>query len=51
MGEVELKRFSNEFLDGLNSFELPKEQEQFTALPNKFLEVTEGQQRSDYDKS
>ena len=45
MGKVELKHFSNEFFDTLNSFELPEEQEQFTALPNKFLEVTEGQHR------
>lgn len=42
---VELKHFSNEYLDVLNSFELPEEQVQFTALPNKILEATEGQQR------
>ncbi|WP_260288965.1 GNAT family N-acetyltransferase [Peribacillus aracenensis] len=42
---VELKHFSNEYLDVLNSFELPEEQMQFTALPNKILETTEGQHR------
>lgn len=42
---VELKHFSNEYLDVLNSFELPDEQVQFTALPNKILEATEGQHR------
>ncbi|MGG3944256.1 GNAT family N-acetyltransferase [Peribacillus psychrosaccharolyticus] len=42
---VELKHFSNEYLDVLNSFELPEEQEQFTALPNKILEATEGKHR------
>jgi RimJ/RimL family protein N-acetyltransferase len=42
---VELKHFSNEYLDVLNFFELPEEQGQFTALPKKFLEVTEGQHR------
>lgn len=42
---VELKHFSNKYLDVLNSFELPEEQGQFTALPKKFLEVTEGQHR------
>ncbi|MFS0605313.1 GNAT family N-acetyltransferase [Peribacillus frigoritolerans] len=42
---VVLKHFSNEYLDVLNSFELPEEQVQFTALPNKILEATEGQYR------
>lgn len=42
---VELKHFSNEYLDALNSFELPEEQVQFTALPSKILEATEGQYR------
>ncbi|MGG3943885.1 GNAT family N-acetyltransferase [Peribacillus psychrosaccharolyticus] len=42
---VELKHFSNEYLDVLNSFELPEEQVQFTALPNKILEATEGKHR------
>ncbi|MCZ0875237.1 GNAT family N-acetyltransferase [Peribacillus frigoritolerans] len=42
---VELKHFSNEYFDVLNSFELPEEQVQFTALPNKILEATEGQHR------
>ena len=42
---VELKHFSNEYLDVLNSFVLPEEQVQFTALPNKILEATEGQHR------
>jgi RimJ/RimL family protein N-acetyltransferase len=42
---VELKHFSNEYLEVLNSFELPEDQTQFTALPSKILEVTEGQHR------
>lgn len=42
---IELKHFSNEYLDVLNSFELPEEQVQFTALPNKILEAREGQHR------
>ncbi|MGE7119097.1 GNAT family N-acetyltransferase [Peribacillus sp. NPDC046944] len=43
--DVELKHFSNEYLDVLHSFELPEEQGQFTALPSKILEVKEGQHR------
>ena len=42
---VELKHYSDEYLDVLNSFELPEEQGQFTALPRKILEVKEGQHR------
>ncbi|WP_419962120.1 GNAT family N-acetyltransferase [Psychrobacillus sp. BM2] len=42
---VELKYFSSEYLIGLNSFELTEEQKQFSALPNKFEEATEGQHR------
>lgn len=42
---VELKHFSNEYLEVLNSFELPNEQEQFTALPSEVINVTEGQHR------
>ncbi|MFJ7747710.1 GNAT family N-acetyltransferase [Peribacillus sp. NPDC097295] len=42
---VELKHYSNEYFDVLNSFELPEEQGQFTALPRKILEVKEGQYR------
>ncbi|TQR20709.1 GNAT family N-acetyltransferase [Psychrobacillus vulpis] len=42
---VELKHFSSEYLKKLNSFELPEEQKQFSALPNKFEEITEGQYR------
>ncbi|MFS0687806.1 GNAT family protein [Sporosarcina sp. 179-K 8C2 HS] len=42
---VELKHFLSEHSEGLNSFELPEEQAQFTSLPNKFFEVTEGQNR------
>ena len=40
-----INNVQHEFLDTLNSFELPEEQEQFTALPNKFLEVSKGQHR------
>lgn len=42
---VELKMFSDEHLEVLHSFELPEEQEQFTALPSEMLEVAEGQHR------
>lgn len=42
---IELCHFSNKHLDVLNSFELPKEQGQFTLLPNNFKEVTESQYR------
>ena len=42
---VELKHYSSEYLDVLNSFELPEEQGQFTALPRKILEVKEGLHR------
>ncbi|MFJ5717870.1 GNAT family N-acetyltransferase [Neobacillus sp. NPDC093127] len=45
METVELKHFSNDYVDVLNSFELPEEQVQFTALPRKILEVAEGQHR------
>lgn len=43
--EVTLTHFSTEHLDHLNSFQLPKEQEKFTALPKDVLEVTENQYR------
>ncbi|MBT2604188.1 GNAT family N-acetyltransferase [Bacillus sp. ISL-53] len=42
---VELKRFSSEYLTGLNSFVLTDAQKQFSALPNKFVEATDGQHR------
>ncbi|MDF2038431.1 GNAT family N-acetyltransferase [Cytobacillus oceanisediminis] len=42
---LELKHFSNEHMDILNSFELSKEQVQFTSLPGNYKEVTEGQYR------
>lgn len=42
---IKLKHFSNEYLDKLNSFELPEEQAQFTALPSKILKKTEGENR------
>ncbi|KHF39290.1 GNAT family N-acetyltransferase [Halalkalibacter okhensis] len=42
---IKLKHFSNEYLDELNSFKLPKEQIQFTSLPNRYHEETEGQYR------
>jgi RimJ/RimL family protein N-acetyltransferase len=42
---VELKHFSSEHMIVLNSFVLTEEQKQFSALPNKFGEVTEGQYR------
>ena len=45
MEKVELKHFSNEYSNVLNSFELPEEQGQYTALPRQILEVTEGQHR------
>jgi hypothetical protein len=45
LDSVELKHFSNEYLEVLNSFELPEEQGQFTALPSEISEVREGQYR------
>lgn len=39
---VKLKHFSNEYVEELNSFELPEEQAQFTALPSKVLVEAEG---------
>ncbi|WP_078596448.1 GNAT family N-acetyltransferase [Evansella clarkii] len=42
---LELSHFKEEHLDILNSFELPEEQAQFTALPDKYKEVNEGQHR------
>lgn len=41
--DVEINHFSIEHLEALKSFELPDEQEQFTSLPSKILNVTEGQ--------
>ena len=45
INSVELKHFSSEYLTGLNSFVLTDEQKQFSALPNKFGEATDGQHR------
>jgi RimJ/RimL family protein N-acetyltransferase len=45
MKTVELVHFSKEYETQLHSFELPKEQEQFTALPKKINEVSDGQYR------
>ncbi|WP_018930701.1 GNAT family N-acetyltransferase [Gracilibacillus lacisalsi] len=42
---IELRHFSNEHLEVLNSFELPNEQAQYTSLPINYKEVTEGQHR------
>ncbi|MFJ7954446.1 GNAT family N-acetyltransferase [Lysinibacillus sp. NPDC096418] len=42
---VELKHFSNKYMNELNSFVLTEEQKQFSALPSKFEEVNEGQYR------
>ena len=42
---LELVHISDEHWDRLNSFELAKEQRQFTSLPNRFKEVAEGQYR------
>ncbi|MBM7602928.1 RimJ/RimL family protein N-acetyltransferase [Metabacillus crassostreae] len=43
--EVTLTHFSTEHLDHLNSFQLPTEQEKFTALPKNAIEVTRNQYR------
>lgn len=41
---VELKRFSSEYLEELRTFELPKQQSQYTSLPDKLLgKVSAGQ--------
>lgn len=45
MKTVELVHFSKDYENELNSFELPEEQEQFTALPKKITEVADGQYR------
>ena len=45
VASVSLAHFSNQHLDGLRSFELPDEQEQFTSLPLAVLDVAEGQHR------
>lgn len=42
---IELKHLSNEHVNLLHSFELPKEQSQFTSLPINFANVSEGQFR------
>lgn len=38
---VDLQFYKTEFLDSLKAFSLPKDQEQFTALPNEMLEVSD----------
>ncbi|MEH6992393.1 GNAT family N-acetyltransferase [Neobacillus drentensis] len=45
MKAVELVHFSKENETQLHSFELPKEQEKFTALPKKVTNVIDGQYR------
>ncbi|MBE1555978.1 GNAT family N-acetyltransferase [Sporosarcina limicola] len=40
INEVVLKRNKAEYIESLKGFELPKEQEQFTALPTEMLETT-----------
>ncbi|WP_313890920.1 GNAT family N-acetyltransferase [Psychrobacillus sp.] len=45
VNRVELKHLSPENINALNSFTLSEEQKQFSALPNKFEEVTPGQYR------
>ncbi|WHZ06067.1 GNAT family N-acetyltransferase [Neobacillus sp. YX16] len=45
MKAVELVHFSKEYETQLHSFELPEEQEKFTALPKKVTEVADGQYR------
>lgn len=42
---IVLRHFSTNHLDALNSFELPKNQGQFTSPPNQFKEVAEGEYR------
>lgn len=44
-GYIALSHFSIKHLDILNSFELPKEQGQFTSLPKNYKEVTAGEYR------
>jgi RimJ/RimL family protein N-acetyltransferase len=38
---VNILRYKPEYFESLEEFELPKEQEQFTALPTEMLEVTD----------
>lgn len=45
IGQIELRHYSNKDAGKLNSFQLPKEQEQFTSLPKNYIEVSEGQHR------
>ncbi|WP_100374765.1 GNAT family N-acetyltransferase [Bacillus sp. FJAT-45037] len=42
---LELGHFTDEYMDVLNSFELAKEQIQFTSLPINYKEIIEGQYR------
>lgn len=44
-GQIKLRHFSKGDMGKLKSFELPKEQEQFTSLPKNYVEVLEGQYR------
>ncbi|WP_027963990.1 GNAT family N-acetyltransferase [Halalkalibacillus halophilus] len=43
--EVKLSHYSTEHQKALDSFVLPEDQIKFTALPNKYTEVEEGQHR------
>lgn len=45
MKTVELVHYSKEHENLLNSFELPEEQEQFTALPKRITDLINGQYR------
>ncbi|RFU66162.1 GNAT family N-acetyltransferase [Bacillus sp. V59.32b] len=40
LNEVELQFYKSEYFELLKAFELPEEQEQFTALPTEMLEIT-----------
>ncbi|GEL78510.1 GNAT family N-acetyltransferase [Tenuibacillus multivorans] len=42
---ITLEHFSNKHLDALTSFKLPEDQKQFTALPDQYKEVEDGQHR------
>lgn len=43
--EIHLRYYSDEFVEQLHDFILPKEQGQFTSLPSNFLEEKEGEDR------
>ncbi|MFS0673174.1 GNAT family N-acetyltransferase [Ornithinibacillus sp. 179-J 7C1 HS] len=42
---IKLSHYTKEYIEALSTFQLPDEQLQFTALPRKYIEVTEGQHR------